>query len=184
MSGKDLFAVIPKAVSQTAVQAKFLLSLGSAPEPRTEHFAFDLGNTAILASPDKAMAVVITPWTRTGFHSDRARFDRSPSTLQGNRVASASESQSPEPQESRRRQPRSAVYRSNLETVARVQDIFWASLAARQDDLSWRESLSPIEGQALPIRTRFEGLPSSCRLNSCDPCYAGQGNRVKPSCGN
>ncbi len=44
--------------------------------PRTEDFAFDLGNTAVLASPDGAMAVVITPWTSTGFHSDGTRFDR------------------------------------------------------------------------------------------------------------
>ena len=44
--------------------------------PRTEDFAFDLGNTAVLASPDGAMAVVITPWTSTGFHSDGTRFAR------------------------------------------------------------------------------------------------------------
>lgn len=44
--------------------------------PRTEDFAFDLGNTAVLASPDGRMAVVITPWTSTGFHSDGTPFDR------------------------------------------------------------------------------------------------------------
>lgn len=44
--------------------------------PRTEDFAFDLGNTAMLASPDGAMAVVIAPWTSTGFHDDGARFER------------------------------------------------------------------------------------------------------------
>ena len=44
--------------------------------PRTEDFAFDLGNTAVLASPDGAMAVVVTPWTSTGFHSDGTRFAR------------------------------------------------------------------------------------------------------------
>lgn len=44
--------------------------------PRTEDFAFDLDNTAVLASPDGAMAVVITPWTSTGFHPEGTRFDR------------------------------------------------------------------------------------------------------------
>ena len=43
---------------------------------RTADFAFDLGNTAMLASADGAMAVVITPWTSTGFHSDGTRLDR------------------------------------------------------------------------------------------------------------
>lgn len=44
--------------------------------PRTEDFAFDLGNTAVLASPDETMAVAITPWSSTGFHPDGTRFDR------------------------------------------------------------------------------------------------------------
>ncbi len=44
--------------------------------PRTEDFAFDLANTAVLASPDAAMAVAITPWTSTGFHADGTRFER------------------------------------------------------------------------------------------------------------
>ena len=44
--------------------------------PRTADFAFDLENTAVLTSPDGAMATVITPWTSTGFHADGSRFDR------------------------------------------------------------------------------------------------------------
>ena len=44
--------------------------------PRTENFAFDLANTAVLSSPDVAMAIAITPWTSTGFHPDGSRFDR------------------------------------------------------------------------------------------------------------
>lgn len=44
--------------------------------PRTEDFAFDLGKTAVLGSPDGAMAVAITPWTSTGFHVDGTRFER------------------------------------------------------------------------------------------------------------
>ena len=44
--------------------------------PRTEGFAFDLGNTAVLCSADGSMASVIAPWTSTGFGVDGARFDR------------------------------------------------------------------------------------------------------------
>ncbi|HEY4251259.1 MAG TPA: nuclear transport factor 2 family protein [Roseomonas sp.] len=44
--------------------------------PRTADFAFDLANTMVLASPDGAMAVAITPWASTGFHKDGSRFDR------------------------------------------------------------------------------------------------------------
>ena len=44
--------------------------------PCTENFAFDLGNTAVLASPDGNMAIVIAPWTSTGFHPDGVPFDR------------------------------------------------------------------------------------------------------------
>ncbi len=42
--------------------------------PRTDDFRFDLANTHVLASGD--MAVVIAPWTSTGFHPDGAKFDR------------------------------------------------------------------------------------------------------------
>lgn len=44
--------------------------------PRTADFAFDLANTEVLASPDGALAVVVTPWTSTGFHRDGAPFER------------------------------------------------------------------------------------------------------------
>jgi len=44
--------------------------------PRTEGFAFDLANTAVLCSADGSMATVIAPWTSTGFSVDGARFDR------------------------------------------------------------------------------------------------------------
>ena len=44
--------------------------------PRTADFAFDLPNTEVLASPDGAMVVAITPWTSTGWHADGTRFDR------------------------------------------------------------------------------------------------------------
>jgi len=44
--------------------------------PRTEGFAFDLANTAVLLSADGSMATVITPWTSTGFLPDGTRFDR------------------------------------------------------------------------------------------------------------
>lgn len=42
--------------------------------PRTDDFRFDLANTHVLA--DGAMAVVIAPWTSTGFHPDGTKFDR------------------------------------------------------------------------------------------------------------
>lgn len=42
--------------------------------PRTDDFRFDLANTHVLASDD--MAVVIAPWTSTGFHPDGKKFDR------------------------------------------------------------------------------------------------------------
>ena len=45
--------------------------------PRTAEFRFDLANTMVMASPDGAMAVAITPWTSTGFHKDGR-----PSTVQ------------------------------------------------------------------------------------------------------
>lgn len=44
--------------------------------PCTADFPFDLGNTAVFASPDGRMATVITPWTSTGFNADGAQFDR------------------------------------------------------------------------------------------------------------
>jgi ketosteroid isomerase-like protein len=44
--------------------------------PRTADFAFDLGNTMVMASPDGAMAVAIAPWASTGFHPDGTPFDR------------------------------------------------------------------------------------------------------------
>ncbi len=42
--------------------------------PRTDDFRFDLANTHVLAAGD--MAVVISPWTSTGFHPDGQKFDR------------------------------------------------------------------------------------------------------------
>jgi len=42
--------------------------------PRTEDFRFDLANTHVLAADN--MAVVIAPWTSTGFHPDGQKFDR------------------------------------------------------------------------------------------------------------
>ena len=44
--------------------------------PRTEDFRFDLAATHVLASADGTMAVVIAPWTSTGFHPDGKEFDR------------------------------------------------------------------------------------------------------------
>lgn len=44
--------------------------------PRTADFAFDLANTSVLASPGGTMAIVISPWTSTGFHKDGAPFPR------------------------------------------------------------------------------------------------------------
>ena len=42
--------------------------------PRTDDFRFDFANTHVLASGD--LAVVIAPWTSTGFHPDGQKFDR------------------------------------------------------------------------------------------------------------
>ena len=42
--------------------------------PRTADFRFTLAGTHVLAAGD--MAVVIAPWTSTGFHPDGARFER------------------------------------------------------------------------------------------------------------
>ncbi len=44
--------------------------------PRTTDFTFDLEGTHVLAATDESMAVVVTPWTSTGYHPDGTRFDR------------------------------------------------------------------------------------------------------------
>ena len=44
--------------------------------PRTADFVFDLSNTAVLSSPDGALAIAITPWTSTGFRPDGTTFPR------------------------------------------------------------------------------------------------------------
>ncbi len=44
--------------------------------PKTDDFRFDLSATHVLVSDDGSMAVVVAPWTSTGFHPDGSRFDR------------------------------------------------------------------------------------------------------------
>jgi ketosteroid isomerase-like protein len=44
--------------------------------PRTADFRFDVAATRMLAADDGSMAVVIAPWTSTGFHPDGQKFDR------------------------------------------------------------------------------------------------------------
>jgi ketosteroid isomerase-like protein len=44
--------------------------------PKTEDFRFDIDAARILASDDGSMAVVIVPWTSTGFRLDGTKFDR------------------------------------------------------------------------------------------------------------
>ncbi len=44
--------------------------------PRTADFRFDLAATHVLASDDGSMAVVVAPWTSTGFNPDGTPFDR------------------------------------------------------------------------------------------------------------
>jgi ketosteroid isomerase-like protein len=44
--------------------------------PKTDDFRFIPEETRVLASPDGAMAVAITPWGSTGFHPDGTPFDR------------------------------------------------------------------------------------------------------------
>ena len=44
--------------------------------PRTADFDFDLAHTLVLASPDGALAIVVAPWTSTGFHPDGTPFPR------------------------------------------------------------------------------------------------------------
>lgn len=44
--------------------------------PRTADFRFDLDATHVLAASDESMAVVIAPWSSTGFDPDGSPFDR------------------------------------------------------------------------------------------------------------
>jgi ketosteroid isomerase-like protein len=44
--------------------------------PKTDDFRFDLDATHVLASDDGSMAVVVAPWTSTGFDQDGKPFDR------------------------------------------------------------------------------------------------------------
>ena len=44
--------------------------------PRTDDFRFVLPETHVLASADRTLAVVIAPWTSTGFAPDGRPFDR------------------------------------------------------------------------------------------------------------
>ena len=44
--------------------------------PKTADFRFDLAQTHVMAAADGTLAVVITPWTSTGFNEDGTRFDR------------------------------------------------------------------------------------------------------------
>jgi ketosteroid isomerase-like protein len=44
--------------------------------PRTSDFRFVLDAAHVLASPDGGMAVVVVPWTSTGYHPDGTTFDR------------------------------------------------------------------------------------------------------------
>lgn len=44
--------------------------------PKTTDFTFDLDGTYVLASNDDSMAVLVTPWTSTGYDPAGARFDR------------------------------------------------------------------------------------------------------------
>ena len=44
--------------------------------PKTTDFCFVLDATHVLASADGTMAVVVAPWTSTGYHPDGAPFDR------------------------------------------------------------------------------------------------------------
>ena len=44
--------------------------------PKTDDFRFDLTATHVLASDDGSMAVIVAPWTSTGFHPDGTPFDR------------------------------------------------------------------------------------------------------------
>lgn len=44
--------------------------------PKTADFAFTIPAVRILASQDESMAVIVAPWTSTGFHRDGSPFDR------------------------------------------------------------------------------------------------------------
>jgi ketosteroid isomerase-like protein len=44
--------------------------------PRTDDFRFTIAEVHVLVSDDKSLAVVIAPWTSTGFDPDGAEFDR------------------------------------------------------------------------------------------------------------
>jgi ketosteroid isomerase-like protein len=44
--------------------------------PRTDDFRFTIPQTHVLVSDDTSMAVVIAPWTSTGFNVDGTKFDR------------------------------------------------------------------------------------------------------------
>jgi len=44
--------------------------------PKTTDFRFVLEQTSVLASPDSMMAIVIAPWTSTGYHPDGSPFPR------------------------------------------------------------------------------------------------------------
>ena len=44
--------------------------------PKTTDFRFVLEQTSVLASADGAMAIVIAPWTSTGYHPDGTSFPR------------------------------------------------------------------------------------------------------------
>jgi len=44
--------------------------------PKTTDFRFVLEQTSVLASPDSMMAIVIAPWTSTGYHLDGKPFPR------------------------------------------------------------------------------------------------------------
>ena len=44
--------------------------------PRTADFRFDLDAARVLAANDGSMAVVIAPWTSTGFDPNGEKFDR------------------------------------------------------------------------------------------------------------
>jgi ketosteroid isomerase-like protein len=44
--------------------------------PKTTDFRFVLEQVSVLASPDGRMAIVIAPWTSTGYHPDGKPFPR------------------------------------------------------------------------------------------------------------
>jgi hypothetical protein len=44
--------------------------------PRTDDFRFTIAEVHVLVSDDKSLAVVIAPWTSTGFDQDGVAFDR------------------------------------------------------------------------------------------------------------